>query len=244
MQKSTSKSGRDTRSGFSRRSNNRSYLSGSSSVMPRQNATSEAGPEPRHPTGTVVVTGPGHEFLDNQEIAREPHLGDDAQFVVEALLVGLLVHLAVTRQRVEVVPQSFVARGLSRATTSRRRVQRRSAARGRVGLAEHHLQAAALGDLQRYSPGLPAGPRTVRPSPPVTADTARRCSAVPGVGRSVLASFLDTYPGLMGLEVVRIGESGPRCWPRHGYAHALAARVTASATNPSSPWRPVRTASR
>ncbi|MDF3020845.1 MAG: hypothetical protein K0Q92_2148 [Steroidobacteraceae bacterium] len=53
MQKSMSKSGMDTRSGFRNRSNSRSYLSGSMSVMPRLKATSEPAPEPRPgPTGT------------------------------------------------------------------------------------------------------------------------------------------------------------------------------------------------
>ncbi len=52
MQKSTSKSGMDTRSGFKNRSNSSPNCSGSRSVMPSAQATTEPAPEPRPgPTG-------------------------------------------------------------------------------------------------------------------------------------------------------------------------------------------------
>ena len=35
-----------------------------------------------------IGTGPGHELFDDQEIARETHLGDDVEFVVQATLVA------------------------------------------------------------------------------------------------------------------------------------------------------------
>ena len=54
IQKSTSKSGKSIRSGFKKRSNNKSYLIGSSSVISREYATSEPAPEPLPgPTGIV-----------------------------------------------------------------------------------------------------------------------------------------------------------------------------------------------
>src|ERR1022692_502863 len=54
-QKSMSKSGIDTRSGFKKRSNSSVYRSGSRSVMPRLYATSEPAPDPRPgPTGTPL----------------------------------------------------------------------------------------------------------------------------------------------------------------------------------------------
>ncbi|MNT49077.1 hypothetical protein D3C72_1859050 [compost metagenome] len=54
-QKSMSKSGIETRSGFRKRSNSSAYLSGSRSVMPSAYATSEPAPEPRPgPTGTPL----------------------------------------------------------------------------------------------------------------------------------------------------------------------------------------------
>src|SRR5882757_7317910 len=54
-QKSMSKSGIDTRSGFRNRSNSRSYCNGSRSVMPSAYATRDPAPEPRPgPTGTPL----------------------------------------------------------------------------------------------------------------------------------------------------------------------------------------------
>ena len=54
-QKSISKSGIETRSGFKNRSNNKLYSKGSKSVMPRLYATTEPAPEPRPgPTGTPL----------------------------------------------------------------------------------------------------------------------------------------------------------------------------------------------
>jgi hypothetical protein len=53
MQKSTSKSGMDTRSGFRKRSKSRPCSIGSRSVMRSEYATIEPAPEPRPgPTGT------------------------------------------------------------------------------------------------------------------------------------------------------------------------------------------------
>ena len=55
-QKSTSKSGMETRSGFKKRSNSSAYFSGSRSVIFSEYATSEPAPEPRPgPTGQPCV---------------------------------------------------------------------------------------------------------------------------------------------------------------------------------------------
>jgi hypothetical protein len=85
MQKSTSKSGMDTRSGFRKRSKRRSYGIGSMSVMRSAYATSEPAPEPRPgPTGTPLRFAPVDEVLDDEEVPGEAHVVDDVDLDLEA----------------------------------------------------------------------------------------------------------------------------------------------------------------
>src|ERR1700735_4807222 len=83
MQKSTSKSGIDTRSGFKNRSNSRSCSMGSKSVMPSANATSEPAPDPR-PDRHAVLARPANEIGHDQEVSGEPHAADHAELELEA----------------------------------------------------------------------------------------------------------------------------------------------------------------
>ena len=48
-----------------------------------------AGPAPR-PHGNPVLLGPADEVGDDQEVAREPHVHDDVELVVQAVPVGLV----------------------------------------------------------------------------------------------------------------------------------------------------------
>src|SRR6476619_775448 len=74
-QKSMSKSGIDTRSGFRKRSNSNSYSSGSRSVIFSEYATSEPAPEPRPgPTGQAffqaVVRRDAEVLVDRNAAGR------------------------------------------------------------------------------------------------------------------------------------------------------------------------------
>ena len=88
MQKSMSKSGIDTRSGLRNRSNSRSYFSGSMSVMPQAVGDQRSGARTaarshRHAIGAR----PADEVRDDQEVAREAHLADDAELALQAIAV-------------------------------------------------------------------------------------------------------------------------------------------------------------
>ena len=92
MQKSTSKSGMLTRSGFKKRSNRSPYGIGSSSVMPSEYATSEPAPEPRPgPTGNAARLRLADEVPDDQEVARVLHARDHVELELEPLAVRALV---------------------------------------------------------------------------------------------------------------------------------------------------------
>ena len=53
-------------------------------------ATTEPAPEPRPgPTGNALSLRPADEIRDDQEIAGEAHLDDDAELVFQALAIGL-----------------------------------------------------------------------------------------------------------------------------------------------------------
>jgi hypothetical protein len=91
MQKSMSKSGIDTRSGFRKRSKRRLYGMGSRSVMRIAYATID--PRPSRAPGP-----PGCRFLrvadevpDDEEVAGELHLRDDVELHLEALSVRVAV---------------------------------------------------------------------------------------------------------------------------------------------------------
>ena len=79
-------SGIDTRSGFRKRSNSRSNLSGQTSVMPSAYATSEPAAEPRPgPTGMPRSRAASMKSCDDEEVAGVARLGDDAELVVQPL---------------------------------------------------------------------------------------------------------------------------------------------------------------
>ena len=80
-------SGIDTRSGFRKRSNSRSNLSGQTSVIRSAYATSDPAAEPRPgPDRDAAVARRLDEVGDDEEVAGVARLRDDAELVVEPLL--------------------------------------------------------------------------------------------------------------------------------------------------------------
>ena len=83
-QKSMSKSGMDTRSGFRNRSNSSPKRNGSRSVMVSAHAATDPAPEPRPgPTGMPCALRPLDEVGHDQEVAGEAHRRDHAQLVFQ-----------------------------------------------------------------------------------------------------------------------------------------------------------------
>jgi hypothetical protein len=100
MQKSMSKSGMLTRSGFRKRSNSSLFAIGSMSVMRIEYATSDPAPDPAaRPDGDAVVLREADEVPDDQEVAREVHLLDDAQLQRQPRRVRVAVDLVAARVR-------------------------------------------------------------------------------------------------------------------------------------------------
>ena len=94
MQKSMSKSGMLTRSGFRKRSNSSLFAIGSMSVMRVAVRDQRAGARTAARTdGDAVVLGVADEVPDDQEVAREVHLLDDAQLQRQPRGVGVAVDL-------------------------------------------------------------------------------------------------------------------------------------------------------
>ena len=88
-EKSESMSGIDLRPGLRKRSNSRSWASGSRSTIRSAYATSDPAAEPRPgPDADAVLARPAHVVPHDQEVAGEAHLGDDAEFEPEPLLRG------------------------------------------------------------------------------------------------------------------------------------------------------------
>src|SRR6185312_16413036 len=85
-QKSTSKSGIDTRSGLRKRSKMRPKRNGSISVMVSAQAATEPAPDPDR---NSLRLGPLDEFGDDEKVAGETHLDDNAKLVFEPLAIGL-----------------------------------------------------------------------------------------------------------------------------------------------------------
>ena len=148
MQKSTSKSGIETRSGFRKRSNSRSCSSGSRSVMPSAVGHQRAGARAaarahRH----AVLARPADEVGDDQEVAGEAHLADDLELARPA------------RSRYAVRLRRRAGRERARKTARPTRLRRNSLGRHAGGhrvirqprLAQLQHQAAAARDLHASS---------------------------------------------------------------------------------------------
>ena len=62
-------------------------------------ATTLPAPEPRPgPDRNIVRLGPFDEVGDDQEVAGEPHAGDDVDLEIEAVAIGWLLLLGSARQ--------------------------------------------------------------------------------------------------------------------------------------------------
>ena len=167
--------------------------------MPRQNATSEAVPEPRQPTGDVVLSSPDDELLHDQEVAGKAHLDDDPEFVVEPRAVGVGVAFSVLlctgSEELLESAGGFLAQGRLERGALRYRVL------GQVVGAEFDFAVAALGNLDGVVDGL----GEIREEVP---HLCRRAQVLlvavtafsPRVGKH--AAFLDAHAGLVGLEVL------------------------------------------
>ena len=111
--KSMSKSGIETRSGLRKRSKIRPCSSGSRSVMRMAYAAIEPAPEPRPGADPdTVVLGPVDEVGDDEEVARETHLGDDAGLELGLLadLVGDALGVAVGEPLLDLLDEPGVLR--------------------------------------------------------------------------------------------------------------------------------------
>ena len=163
MQKSTSKSGIDTRSGLRKRSNSSLNGIGSMSVMRRANATSEPAPEPRPgPTGMPWSLAQLDEVPDDQEVARELHLLDDVELGAEPgpVLVGvegLAQRLLLGESLVQPLLDPLLQVAVGVLALGHLEV-------GQARVAEVELDVAAAGDVDRVLERLGARRRRPRPS--------------------------------------------------------------------------------
>ena len=131
-QKSMSKSGIDTRSGFRKRSNSRPKRSGSRSVISSAQAATEPAPDPRPgPDRDALRLRPLDEVGDDQEVAREAHLLDHAELVVEPLAVDVALASRACAWAIEALLQPLASpcRAPSRPRSCRGGPWGRSAAR-------------------------------------------------------------------------------------------------------------------
>ena len=160
-----------------------------------------------------ILPRPDHELLDDQEVAGEAHLVDDAELVVEALAVGGLVQHAAAGSEVRrqaafrLAPQ----RGLQRRAGRYRIV-------GQVVGAEFDLAGAALGDLHRvgdrFGQIFEQGAHLRRRAHVLLFAVAAFAS---GVGENV--AFLDADARLVRFEVLRVEKAHV---VRGDHGHALA----------------------
>ena len=109
------------------------------------------GTPPRTDRDTVVPR-PGYELHDDQKVAREPHVANDAQFVVQPLLVCLLLHgIGAGRSNLgKPLPQPGprpVCQELFQSSARRHRVGRQ------IGLPGVRPHRTALGDFHRVVEG-------------------------------------------------------------------------------------------
>ena len=148
MQKSTSKSGMLTRSGFRKRSKSRLYGMGSRSVIRIEYATmrARAGAAARA-DGDAVLLRVADEVPDDEEVARELHLADDVELHLEALAVRVLVDLLAERRELA----EARARGPRGDVAEVRRlvVALGTPKLGSIGLPSFSFSCALLGDRER-----------------------------------------------------------------------------------------------
>ncbi len=172
MQKSTSKSGIDTRSGFKNRSNRRSCSIGSRSVMPEHvgDQRSRAGAAARTHRHAVLAR-PADEIRHDQEVSGEAHGANDAKLEIEPGLVGRRVPQrgCVCSARRDSSPRSDSSRRNSFGARSvRHRIGRQAWRRP----SESPVNSAWR--FQTYSPAAPARRRTARA---ISAGDFKYCSS-------------------------------------------------------------------
>ena len=176
MQKSTSKSGIDTRSGFRKRSNSRSCSIGSRSVMPQRpgHQRTGAGAAPRAHRHAVLAR-PADEVGDDEEVAGEAHRADHIEFARPGA--------PRSRRHRPAASRAGIARQRSRQGPLPRRcadvVFRRAAIRAPGTLAARWCPASAAGCSAARSPRCWQAPRACRrTAPPSAAGVRRNCSRV------------------------------------------------------------------
>ena len=187
----------------------------------------------------AVVPGPVDELLDDEEVPREAHLVDDAEFVVQAVPVARHVQIALGRgQLLEMALQTgaaaLVEQRFLRAVLGHRRMRQ-------MVLAQLDFAAAALGDLH----GVLEGFGQVGKQRQHLGGTAQ--VLLFAVARSRRESS-STRPSWMQTRVSCASKSS-RSRKRTSLVATRgmpcsAASCTASTTNASSPGRPARTTSR
>ena len=133
-----SKSGIDTRSGIEEALEQQvPKRNGSRSVMVSAQATTEPAPEPRPgPTGMPLLLRPLDEVGDDQEIAGETHLDDDAELELQPIEIGL-ARIALDAR----APRSAAPARRAPSRAARRLRSAPSAKAGRIGLRAGGMKA-------------------------------------------------------------------------------------------------------